>query len=143
MINRVQAFNNKNNYNQNFGMAVGYADEATRATMRSIGKQWGERGKKIVQSAIKELQANREADECVDVIFYNSAIRANQVNVDIFDKAGDNIARGIDIFVEMTPEAVRAELSRLNKIASEHESAILDKDVLVGIPRIQCAQSRK
>lgn len=145
MINKIEAFNNRNNYRQNFGMAVGYADETTRTAMKAIGKKWGEPGTKLVQKTIREIKTVRAADEGVDIVFFDaSGSKVPIVDADIFDKkTGNNIARGIKISADITPEEAVSRLYDLNRRASNLEREMQGNDVFIGIPKIQCAQSKK
>lgn len=67
MINRVQAFNNKNNYNQNFGMAVEHCTESSRR-VNAIVNELGEEAKATIMSAMQKLIKEREGDRFVRVI---------------------------------------------------------------------------
>lgn len=144
MINRVQAFNNKNNYKQNFGMAVGYADEATREAMIKIGQIWGKPGRGIVQDTIQELQKAREGDKCVDIVFHLIPDEADRVYADVFYKrTGKQIPkcerRGADIHSERAPKAVSDELLALNEEAAKVEREMQDEDMLAGVTKIKCS----
>lgn len=67
MINRVQAFNNKNNYNQNFGMAVEPCVESSRR-VNSIVNELGEEAKAKISTAMQKMIQDRGGDKYVRVI---------------------------------------------------------------------------
>lgn len=132
MINRVQAFNNKNTHKQNFGMAVCYADDATRVTMNKITKEWGARGRKLLKKTINRMAEEREKDKCVDIVFYNTD--GDTVAVDVFTKGTGAQASmnrfGSDIRAKSRPGKIRNELNLLNKEAQRLDQEIQNENVL-------------
>lgn len=148
MINRIQAFNNKNNYKQNFGMAVTVADETTRETLNRTAKQWKPRGQRLIRRTIKAIDRARKNDSAVDITFHTLG-GLDQVFVDIFSKnTGLKIgSNSVVIYSEKSPRYVRRQLHELNKEAAKLERSLRvadeSDDMLAGIPTENCTISRR
>lgn len=67
MINRVQAFNNKNNYKQNFGMALICGNEAARSRVNTIANRWGTHSKQRFMELVQGITSDRANDKFVDI----------------------------------------------------------------------------
>lgn len=68
MINRVQAFNNKNNYNQSFGMSLLCPSPIARRTTNKIANSLGHEGKLELKKVLDEISLSRASDKHVDIV---------------------------------------------------------------------------
>ncbi len=144
MINRVQAFNNKSNYQQNFGMAVTVADETARATLNRTGNLWGRMDKWLTRRTIQKISDARRDDRFVDITFHTNT-GLYESRADIFSRTtGEKISQEpVVISTAYAPSDIRRSLRRLNKQAARIEKEARGDDMVAGIPTEKCTISKR
>lgn len=66
MINRVPAFNNESNYNQNFGMA--FVKSTGRNKFNTLVRTMGTEPKVTIEKRVAEITEARQSDKHVDIV---------------------------------------------------------------------------
>lgn len=128
MINRVQAFNNKNNYNQNFGMAVEKTPEGKKL-FNNLVNTMGASAKATITGKMAEVTEARQGDRHVDIIIQKHPLRGLKLfSIGVFEKSGKNIAvdngkSRYDIFATSGVEAneLLETIDKANSFAAEVE----------------------
>lgn len=91
MINRVQAFNNKNDYRQNFGMA--FVKGTGRNKFNALVRTMGTEPKVAIEKRVAEITAARQGDKHVDIMV-KEANKGNHGTfiIGVFEKGKEKLA---------------------------------------------------
>lgn len=130
MINRVQAFNNKSNYQQNFGMAVLYQDARARKFVeqlpdalvaRSKGNEIIRETAGKIKQAIATMTNDRANDAHVDVLIRSVEV-GDGAEIVIAKKDGKEAVRegsGTTLYVERSTQCMLDDIQTINRTAAE------------------------
>lgn len=125
MINKVQAFNSRNNYNQNFGM-VRFEDGGAEILLNSIIERSGLLTGRL-NTELAGIKTCRALDRLVDVVFSNG--KPATVNMALVDKStGAQIPESLDSFSYDTQD-ILGKLLSINKRAQKIESDYTSRQV--------------
>lgn len=124
MINRVQAFNNKNNCNQNFGMAVtGIGGEELLKMSEHVTRHWSSAERLQVRKLIDTITEQRQGDHYCNIVF-SPNLKLKRISVILADLTGIRISghrTSFSIADSHTPESIINDLCAINEEAIEHE----------------------
>jgi hypothetical protein len=92
MINRVQAFNNKSNYRQNFGMAVD-TTPGGKKLFNNLVDTMGASAKETITGKMAEVTEARKGDKHVDITVKVHSPRLRSLfSIGVHEKGGKNLA---------------------------------------------------
>lgn len=143
MINRVQAFSNKNNYNQNFGMAV-VKRPGAGSIMRRMSYDWNRvMGTEETQNVLTSVEKLRRNDARCDIVIRPLEAEDDGIHVALCDKEsgirikklkGGETIPSYDFTLENDPVQFEDALRELSALADTYEMEPLGPDLLKDIP---------
>lgn len=95
MINRVQAFNNKNNYKQDFGMA--FVKDTGRNKFNALVRTMGTGAEDTITRKVTEVTEARKGDHYVDIIVKDYPMGGRKLfAIGVYEKDGTTLANDGD-----------------------------------------------
>lgn len=134
MINRVQAFNNKNNYKQNFGMAFKFRTAEAKKQADALIRDVSPTVKSAISQELAAITKARAGDTLSTMYIEEATLRgSHELLVKLVDNSGKEIPGTTRLFSKMcanvdsfmTPiREVNAEATALETLPSDVTRAI-------------------
>lgn len=143
MINRVQAFNNKNNHNQNFGMAFKCENGRARMLFNAMTKDFPPSERLKVNDAAYKIATRRADDRCADIVISSASLNNADLTIGLYNlKKQNNVVSAAvpgtltRISAGTSSDEIVKTLEKVDNEAECQESLGGFDDILAGIDDI-------